>query len=91
MGKHDSDEGMSFFLGGAEGVKKGAFWIKDKLKVLAIVALIPIVGAGVYFGCKAVVNYKSKKPKTSVPVVASNDDSETKKEYLGGYEVIRKS
>ena len=91
MGKHDSDEKIGFFLGGAESVKKGAFWIKDKLKVLAIIALIPIVGTGVYFGCKAVVNYKSKKPKTTVPVVASNNDNETKKEYLGGYEVIRKN
>ena len=44
MGKHDSDEGMGFFLGGAENVKNGAFWLKDNLKLIGIIALIPIIG-----------------------------------------------
>ena len=87
MGKHDSDEGMGFFLGGAESVKGGMFWVKNNLKVLTAVVLIPIIGVGAYFGINAINNYKKTHPKNSVPVVASNGDKKDK-EYVGGYEVL---
>jgi LPXTG-site transpeptidase (sortase) family protein len=86
MGKHDSDEGMGFFLGGAEAVKNGALWIKDNIKIIFAIALIPIVGFGAYYGYKYYSNYKKNNSKDTLPVVASNSNED--KEYVGGYEVL---
>ena len=43
MGKHDSDESLGFFLGGAENVKDGSLWLVRNLKVILLIALIPAV------------------------------------------------
>ena len=87
MGKHDSDEGMGFFLGGAETVKNGIFWIKDNIKIIIIILLIPVIGVGAYFGAKYITNNNKNKQKDTLPVVAPNIN-ENKKEYIGGYEVL---
>ena len=63
MGKHDSDEGLGFFLGGAEGIKDGALWIVRNLKIIFLVALIPAIGFGAYYLTKYISN--NKKPNTT--------------------------
>jgi LPXTG-site transpeptidase (sortase) family protein len=85
MGKHDSDEGIGFFLGGVEAVKKGTLWLKGNIKYIFIVALIPIVGFGAYYGYKFI---KKNNSKNTMPVIASNIDGDEEKEYVGGYEVL---
>ncbi len=86
MGKHDSDEEDGFFLNGANTVKDISLWFKDNIKVIGIVALIPIIGFGAYCGVKYFANKKNDDSKVIVPVVASNN--EEKKEYVGGYEIL---
>lgn len=91
MGKHDSDESMGFFLGGAESIKNGALWLLHNIKILAFIALIPIVGFGAYYGAKYFANKSGGNPTTQKYAVAgkiSSEDDTQKKEYLGGYEVI---
>lgn len=90
MGKHDSDEGLGFFLGGAEAVKEGALWLVSHLKFLFVVALIPAIGFGAYYLTKYLAN--NKKPNTT-PTYAvagkiTSNDKEEEKEYIGGYEVV---
>ena len=89
MGKHDSDEGLGFFLGGAEAIKEIALWLVNNLKILLIVALIPAIGFGAYYLTKHFAN--NKKPETTPTYavagnITSNDKEE--KEYIGGYEVL---
>lgn len=86
MGKHDSDEAQGFFLGGANLVKNIVIGIKNNIKVIGIIALIPIVGVGAYFGVNYYKNNKDNSNKI-VPVVAATPNND-EKEYLGGYEVI---
>lgn len=87
MGKHDSDEGMGFFLGGAEGAKDGALWLLHNLKIVFLVALIPAIGFGAYYATKYIVNKKNSKPAYSLASGITNDE-EKNKEYVGGYEVL---
>jgi LPXTG-site transpeptidase (sortase) family protein len=87
MGKHDSDESAGFFLGGVEAVKSGIFWLRDNLKIIGIIALIPIVGAGAYFGVNYYTNHKNSNNET-VPVASVLETDDSKKEYVGGYEVL---
>ena len=89
MGKHDSDEGLGFFLGGAETVKNGALWFVDHIKVIFIIALIPAVGFGAYSLTRHFAS--NKKPNTEPAyALAENIEGEDdeKKEYIGGYEVL---
>ena len=86
MGKHDSDESMGFFLGGAEGVKDGALWLVRNLKYVFLVALIPAIGFGAYYLTKYVVNHK--KPTEPAYAIASGITNDDKKEFVGGYEVL---
>lgn len=90
MGKHDSDESMGFFLGGAEKVKDGSLWILRNLKRVFLIALIPAVGFGSYYLTKYIANHKAPKTEPTY-VMAPNlteDKDEKKKEYIGGYEVL---
>lgn len=89
MGKHDSDESMGFFLGGAETVKNGSLWLIRKLKVILIIALIPAIGFGAYYLTKYLSN-KKKQPTTPTYALATNitDEDEEEKDYIGGYEVL---
>ena len=89
MGKHDADEGMGFFLGGVELLKNVVLGIRNNIKIIGIIALIPIVGFGAYYGSKHFTNKKNNNDNQVVPVVASNIQKDTKK-YLGGYEIIGK-
>lgn len=84
MGKHDSDEEIGSFLGGAQGVKNAALGIKNNIKIIFLILLIPVVGFGVYMGVKYFSNKNNTTPVSGVipPKV------EDKKEYAGGYEVI---
>lgn len=66
MGKHDSDEGLGFFLGGAEAVKGGALWVVQNIKVIIIIALIPAIGFGAYYATK----YFANKKKPTEPTYA---------------------
>ncbi|MBR2290348.1 MAG: sortase [Clostridia bacterium] len=89
MGKHDSDEGLGFFLGGAEAVKGGVLWIVKNLKILLIVALIPAIGFGAYYATKYFAG--RKQPETTPTyAIAGNITSDDKEEieYVGGYEVL---
>lgn len=43
MGKHDTDESEGFFLGGANAVKNVALGIARNIKIIGIIAIIPIV------------------------------------------------
>ena len=90
MGKHDSDEGLNFFLGGAEKVKDGSLWIVRNFKIILFIALIPLVGYGAYIGAKYYTNYKNNKNTEPIYAVATKINSEDKdeKEYLAGYEVL---
>lgn len=85
MGKHDSDELEGSFLEGANFIKDIYGGIKNNIKIVGIIALIPVVAVGAYFGTKYFANKKSNNNKVVAPVVASNDKN---KEYIGGYEVI---
>lgn len=90
MGKHDSDESMGFFLGGAESIKDGSLWLLKNLKIILIIALIPAIGFGSYYLTKYLSN-KKKPESTPTYALATNikdDDKEEKKEYIGGYEVL---
>jgi len=89
MGKHDADEGMGFFLGGAELIKNIVLGIKNNIKIIGIVALIPIIGIGAYQGSKYLSNKKNSNDSQTVPVVASDVEKDTK-QFIGGYEVIGK-
>lgn len=62
MGKHDSDEGLGFFLGGAEAIKEGALWLVGNFKTILLIALIPAIGFGAYYLTKYLANHK--KPNT---------------------------
>lgn len=84
MGKHDSDEGMGFFLGGAETVKNVTLGIKKNLKIIFIIALIPLVGFGAYQGVK----YFSNKNNTTPAMAVVPDVKQEEPEYIGGYQVV---
>lgn len=89
MGKHDSDEGMGFFLGGAEAVKNGSLWLLSNLKFILIIALIPAIGFGSYYLVKYISNNKKSNTKPTYAIagnIKSNDKIE--KEYIAGYEVL---
>lgn len=89
MGKHDSDEGLGFFFGGAEAVKNIVLWLFGNLKTLLLIALIPAIGFGAYYVTKYISN--NKKPKTEPTyALASNIKSNDKdqQEYYMGYELL---
>lgn len=68
MGKHDSDEGLGFFLGGAEAIKEGALWIAENFKVILLVALIPAIGFGAYYATKYFANHKKPSAEPTYAV-----------------------
>lgn len=90
MGKHDSDEGLGFFLGGAETIKNIAVWIKNNINIICIIILIPLIGFAAYAGAKFLSNRKNNNNEELTYAVASNISSDDKdnKEYVGGYEVV---
>lgn len=88
MGKHDSDESMGFFLGGAEKVKDGSLWLLKNLKILLMIALIPAIGFGAYYLTKFIMNKKPNTEPTYAVVPGTTKDREEEKEYIGGYEVL---
>lgn len=68
MGKHDSDEGLGFFLSGAEGVKGIALWLVKNLKIIFIIALIPAIGFGAYYVTKYFANHKNPKTEPTYAI-----------------------
>lgn len=88
MGKHDSDESLGFFLGGAKSVKDGSLSFLRSLKVILIVALIPAIGFGAYYLTKYLSNNKKPKTQQTYAVATNITDNEEKEEVAGGYKVL---
>ena len=84
MGKHDSDEGLGFFLGGAESIKGGALWLAKNVKVIVLVALIPAIGFGAYSLTKYFANHKkpNAEPTYAMAGNITSDDKEEKEYYM---------
>lgn len=88
MGKHDSDESLGFFLGGAKSVKDGSLSFLRSLKVILIVALIPAIGFGAYYLTKYLSNNKKPKTQQTYAVATNIIENEEKEEVAGGYKVL---
>ena len=84
MGKHDADEGLGFFLGGAEAVKNCALWFVKNIKVVFIVALIPIIGFGSYQLAKYIANNKKKNTEPTYALAGNiiTDENKEKEFYM---------
>ena len=92
MGKRYSDGGIKERpdYDGINAVKDASIGLKHNIKIILLLLLIPIIGAGSYFGYNAYLNYQKNNNNALVPVVSDNnqENDEVQGEYIGGYQVI---
>lgn len=91
MGKRYSDDDAvvsSNIYQDFDDIKKVGKGINKNIKIILLIALIPIIGVGSYFGYNFYKEYKNKNNVVVPAVSDAEKENEPEGKYVGGYKVI---